>query len=285
MAHDVYLCYDEKDQKIANEICALLESNKMKCWIKSRDAGVKHIVDEIMESINESKLMVLIFSKNSKNSNFVNTEVDFAFSGKIPILIYKIDDSEIEGGLKLFLNNRPIIDSHKNYKDGFDKLVEDSSKIIKERKVPFYRKYKIPIIVAVVVILIAAAGIFVFHPFDGESDEASDVVINPGDITLKITDFTVEDVRKQSSSWNYSYFVEGTVTPEPANSNCRIIADFYDESGVLVDSTETLFKDAQKIGNGFVFGSATSDENNIKMVDVQIVDKNNVILAQSESQL
>jgi len=285
MAHDVYLCYDENDQKIANEICTLLESNRMKCWIKSRDAGVKHMVDEIMESINESKLMVLIFSESSKNSNFVNTEVDFAFSGRIPILIYKIDDSAIEGGLELFLKNRPVIDSHEDPKGKFDKLVEDASKIVKENKPPFYITYKIPIIIAVAVILIAAVGVFVFHPFDGGTDEVSDVQIDPGNISLNITDFKVEDVRKQSSSWNYSYFVEGTVNPVPANSKCKIIADFYDESGTLVESTETLVSDAQKIGSGFVLGSATSDKNNIKLVDVQVVDANNIILAQSESRL
>ena len=52
-----------------------------------------------------------------------------------------------------------------------------------------------------------------------------------------------------------------------------------------MDSSETLISDAQKISNGFVFGSAVSDTNSIKRVDVQLVDGNDIILAQCESQL
>ena len=72
MSHDVYICYDDKDQITANAICHVLEENKIKCWLKTRDLGVNHLVDGIMEAIHESNVMVLIFSSHSKNSNFVN---------------------------------------------------------------------------------------------------------------------------------------------------------------------------------------------------------------------
>ena len=48
MSHEVYICYDEKDQITADAICHVLEENKIKCWMKTRDLGVKHMVEEIM---------------------------------------------------------------------------------------------------------------------------------------------------------------------------------------------------------------------------------------------
>ena len=46
--------------------------NTLECWVKNRDAGVKDIVTEIMDAIKSNKVMVLLYSKNSKNSNYVN---------------------------------------------------------------------------------------------------------------------------------------------------------------------------------------------------------------------
>ena len=63
------------------------------------------------------------------------------------------------------------------------------------------------------------------------------------------------------------------------------MVDFYDESGKLVETTETPFKDAQKVSSGFLLGSATSDKNNIKLADAQLVNKENIIIAQDEAQL
>ena len=285
MGHDVYVCYDDNDQSIANKVCTNLESNGLDCWIKSRDVGAKRVVDEMMDAIRDSTLMVLVFSENSKQSKFVNTEVDFAFGEDKPILVYKIDDSKIDGSLGFFIRNRPVVDASDNPGGELDSLAVKAKKIADDNRIPFYKKYRIPIIAAVAIILIAAVGIFALQPFDGGNNVASDVQFNPGEITLKITDFHVDDVRKESTSWNYSYFVGGTVSPDPTGSNCKIVADFYDKSGKLVDTTETQFDDAQKFSSGFVFGSAVSDTNNIKRVDVQLIDGNSIILAQSESQL
>ena len=69
------------------------------------------------------------------------------------------------------------------------------------------------------------------------------------------------------------------------NEGYKIIADFYDKSGKLIDSSETNFDDAQKVSDGFIFGSAVSDKNNIKRVEVQLVNEKNIIIAQGDSTL
>lgn len=287
MGHDVYVCYDDKNHDIANKICNELENNRFKCWIKSRDVGVGNDIDEMVEAINQSTMMVLVFSENSKNSNFVNTEVDFAFKYKKPILVYNVDGTALDGGLELFIRNQPSIDAYPNPEEKFDVLTRDVSEIVRGNRPSFWKRHKVHIIIAVVaIILIAAIGIFMVNTSDVGNNGSSDVQINPGDIKIKVTDFHVDDVRKESSSWNYSYFVGGTISPEPGNpDNCRLIVDFYDKSGELVDSSETVLSDAQKVSSGYVLGSAVSDTNNIKRIDVQLVNSDNIILAQSESQL
>ena len=286
MDHDVYVCYDDKNQDIANKICSRLEKKHYNCWLKSRDVGVGNAIDEMMDAINNSMLMVLVYSENSKNSNFVNTEVDFAFGENKPIIVYNIDGSNLDGALEFFLKNQPMIDAHPNPKDKFDELVDVVRQIIGPRRPPFWERYKIPIIIAIAIILIAVIGVFMFTSSDGGGNGSSDVQVNAGDIIINVTDFHVDDVRNESSSWNYSYFVGGTVSPEPGNpDDCRIIVDFYDNSGNLVDTSETVFSEAQTFSNGFIFGSTVSDTNNIKRVDVQLLNSDDMILAQCESQL
>ena len=132
MSHEVYICYDDSDEMTANAICHVLEENKIKCWLKSRDLGVDHIVDGVMEAINQSKVMILIFSSHSKNSNFVNTEVDIAFTEEIPILVFKIDESKLDGGLEFFLSNKHWLDAYPNPEVKFENLISDTSKLLEK---------------------------------------------------------------------------------------------------------------------------------------------------------
>lgn len=130
MSHEVYICYDDKDQLTADAICHVLEENKIKCWLKNRDVGVKHIVDEVTEAINQASAIVLIFSNHSKHSNFVNTEVDLAFTLEKPILVFKIDESKLDGGLEFFLNNKHWLDAYPNPEVEFEHLIIDTSKLL-----------------------------------------------------------------------------------------------------------------------------------------------------------
>ena len=290
MAHNVYICYDEKDLDEAKQVCDALEGNGLDCWLKNRDAGVKHMVDEIMTAIKESKVVVLLYSKNSKNSNFVNNEIDTAFSQKRSILVYQIDDTKLEGSLEFFLRNKPWIKAYPNPEEKFDVLVEDTSRLLKEQKHKDNRnaigtvgKYKIPIIIGCIVVVAAIVG---FMMFAGNTDTTASSQIHAGDYKLKITNFEKFDVRKQQNDWNFSYSIEGTISPVPSDdSGCVIVVEFYDDSGKIVDTSETPIEDAQKVGAGFLFGSATSGKDTIKRAEVQLLSKDSIIIAQDESQL
>ena len=130
MEPDVYICYSSSDKNAADAICHVLEENKFKCWIKPRDVGIGHIAEEITAAIRASKSMVLVFSENAKASNYVNTEVDIAFTNNVPIIVFKIDDSRLDGGLEFFLENKHWLDAHPNPAQEFRQLVLDVSKLL-----------------------------------------------------------------------------------------------------------------------------------------------------------
>lgn len=130
MVHEVYICYSSKDKVTADAICHTLEENKFKCWIKPRDVGVRHIAEEISDAIRASEIMVLVFSENAKQSNYVNTEVDLAFSSNKPIVVFKIDNTNLDGGLEFFLENKHWLDAYPNPGREFRNLVIDVAKLL-----------------------------------------------------------------------------------------------------------------------------------------------------------
>lgn len=311
---EVYICYDGDDELAAEAVCYHLEDNDIKCWLKSRDSDIKHEVEEIMDAIRQSKVLILLFSEYAKQSIHVKTEVDLAFTEKIPIISFKIEKSKLDGSLEFFLKNAHWIDAYPNVDTKFHDLIRDTSRILgkpisdpviseesrrleeksdeylskrpkpKKVKPSIFSRFKIPII-ALVIILIVGAGIFAFMNYDdgiGGSSEAESSLPN---ITMKISDFHVDDVRKQSTSWNFSYFVSGTIFPAPDGEGYKITVDFYDKEGKLVDTTETAFEDAQKLSDGYIFGSYTSDTNDVCRIEVQLVNKDNIVVAQCEDEL
>lgn len=334
MSHEVYICYDEMDQITADAICHVLEENKIKCWMKTRDLGVNHIVEEIMEAINEARAIVLIFSDHSKNSNYVNSEVDIAFTENKPILVFKIDESKLDGSLEFFLSNKHWLEAYPNPEVQFGKLVRDTSKLlgkpvpdpvipkientgIKEPvpekpkpEVPHKPKaqtqskdekqksdsdgsgfggiissYKKPII-ALAVILIAAIGIFAYMSLSDGNMGSSDTLIDGKNATIKITDFHIEDISKKGYSGKYSYYVGGTINPQPSDDGGYVInANFYNKDGDLINTTKTEFSAVQRVSEGYLLSSTVSNEKNIDRVEVELLNSKGIVFAQSESTL
>ena len=67
MARDVFISYAHLDGAIADRLRALLEENGLSCWIAPRDIvpGMTW-ADAIVEALQQSKIMVLVFSRHAK---------------------------------------------------------------------------------------------------------------------------------------------------------------------------------------------------------------------------
>ncbi|WP_298500905.1 toll/interleukin-1 receptor domain-containing protein [uncultured Methanobrevibacter sp.] len=130
MTNDVFICYSPEDENVASDICNLLEDKGYSCWFKKRDLGEDDTVFAVSEAIRDSRSVILVYSKDAKNSNFVTTEIDIAFSDSIPILIFSIDDSTIEGKLQFYLKDKPKIDAYPDASDFYDELALDVSQLL-----------------------------------------------------------------------------------------------------------------------------------------------------------
>ena len=127
MSHDIFISYSSKDKQTADAICHELEANKLKCWIAPRNiiAG-KNYAEQIMTGIKKAKIVVLVFSKNSQESVFVNNEIDNAFSNNKPIISFKIDETLPENKMEFFLKNKHWLDAYPNPESVFETLVNDA---------------------------------------------------------------------------------------------------------------------------------------------------------------
>src|SRR5687767_3782696 len=86
-AHDVFISYSAADRERANAVCRILESDGVQCWMAPRDipAGAKW--DEaIIDGIDSSRMLLLLYSRSSMQSAEVEREVVHASRGHLPVL-------------------------------------------------------------------------------------------------------------------------------------------------------------------------------------------------------
>lgn len=130
MNPDVFISYSTKDDEIAEKACYVLEQNGLKCWIAPRNiSSGKNYIDEIANAIKATKIVVLIFSKNSQASKYVNNEINMAFTRNKPIITFNIDNSMPEGYMEYYLKVSQWLMGCPKPEDKLEKLVEDAKEI------------------------------------------------------------------------------------------------------------------------------------------------------------
>ena len=91
--HDVFISYAQLDKPIADAVCAKLESRHIRCWIAPRDVPPgKNFPEAIIDAIEESKVVTLIFSSHANNSPHVPREVTKAVNKGCIIVPFRVED-------------------------------------------------------------------------------------------------------------------------------------------------------------------------------------------------
>ncbi|MGB5912660.1 MAG: TIR domain-containing protein [Promethearchaeia archaeon] len=127
---DVFISYSSKDKEIADAVCHYLEEAKIKCWIAPRDT-LGAYAGSITNAIENSKLMVLIFSNNANLSNQVKNEVEIAVSSGITIQPIRIEKVEPDADFKYYVKRWHWLDAIKPpLKKHLTKLVKMVSKLL-----------------------------------------------------------------------------------------------------------------------------------------------------------
>ncbi|UCH93159.1 MAG: SUMF1/EgtB/PvdO family nonheme iron enzyme, partial [Candidatus Aminicenantes bacterium] len=117
--HQVFISYaNEKgdhpgpDRKIADMICSALESENIRCWIDHRDIMPgENWVNAMFNAVEQSKIMVLVFSENANQSQWVQDEITYALDEKIRIIPFRVDQVPPQGVLRVLRVRSQWIDA------------------------------------------------------------------------------------------------------------------------------------------------------------------------------
>ena len=100
----VFISHSSRDAARAEEACRLLEQAGHTCFIAPRDIpSGKEYAQEIMLGIERSQAVLLMLSANSNSSPHVLREIEHAVSRSLPIVVYKMEEVELNKSMEYFL--------------------------------------------------------------------------------------------------------------------------------------------------------------------------------------
>jgi hypothetical protein len=112
MSRDVFISHSAQDKKVAETICAALEDSGIQCWVAPRDVRPgRSFPGEITRAIEQSKVMLLIFSRHSNSSEQVLREVQLAVDCHVPIIRLRIEDIPLSDDLRYYLSTPHWLDA------------------------------------------------------------------------------------------------------------------------------------------------------------------------------
>jgi hypothetical protein len=90
---EIFISFASQDHRVAMTLCSALESRGIKCWISSRDIlPGENFQVSIVRAIRQAKVMLLVFTANSNNSDEMNKELALASQSKLIVVPLRIED-------------------------------------------------------------------------------------------------------------------------------------------------------------------------------------------------
>lgn len=141
MPHDVFVSYSIKDRLLADAIVARLEADAIRCWQAPRDVipGADW-GESIINAIESSQIMVLVFSSNANASPQIKREVERAVDKGVYIIPLRVENIEPTHALEYFISTSqwmnafpPPLDRH------LDKLAKTAKAILASTPLPLPR--------------------------------------------------------------------------------------------------------------------------------------------------
>jgi hypothetical protein len=110
--HEVFISYSHVDKPIADATCAKLESSGVRCWMAPRDvpAGMEY-AEALLNAVECSRGLVLIFSSHANDSPHVKREVERAISKGKFVLPVRVEDVLPTGAMEYCLCNTHWLDA------------------------------------------------------------------------------------------------------------------------------------------------------------------------------
>lgn len=133
--HDIFISYSSEDKPIADAICNHLESGQIRCWVAPRDIlpGMNY-QEAIIDAIDSSSIMVLVFSSHSNTSPHVLTELNEAMSNGVIIIPFRIENILPSKAMKYLISNPHWLDAMTPPLEQHIRELEETVRILRERR-------------------------------------------------------------------------------------------------------------------------------------------------------
>ena len=106
-SYDVFISFSSRNIDTARLIYDELKAQGIACWLAdpNRDdiPPGENWADHLVRALKNSKIVLLIFSKDTNLSDHVKSEIGVAFNNKLGILPMRIQDEKPEGALEYYL--------------------------------------------------------------------------------------------------------------------------------------------------------------------------------------
>jgi hypothetical protein len=125
MSASIFISFASQDLKVANTLCKALESRGFKCWIASRDiAPGENFQIAIVRAIRNAKIMLLVFTGNSNNSDEMAKELALASQSKLIVVPLRIDDVRPNEAFSYEFATRQWIDFFADWETAIEQLAQ-----------------------------------------------------------------------------------------------------------------------------------------------------------------
>ena len=113
--YDIFISYSSHDIESVMSLCNYIEQHNLRCFVAHRDIprGVVW-ARSIVEAIESSRMMIVVFSKAFNESEQVDREIELACEAKMPILSVKLTTDQYTGAKRYYLNNINWINAFPN---------------------------------------------------------------------------------------------------------------------------------------------------------------------------
>ncbi len=138
MAYDVFLSHSVKDERVADAVVAKLEAESVTCWVAPRDVVPGADWGEsIINAIESSRIMILIFSQSANASPQIKREVERAVDKGVYIIPFRVDDIKPTRSLEYFISAAQWMDAFSPpLERHLDNLAKTVKSVIKSPPLP-----------------------------------------------------------------------------------------------------------------------------------------------------
>jgi hypothetical protein len=125
MSASIFISYASQDQKVASTLCKALEGRGYPCWIAARDiAPGENFQIAIVRAIRAAKIMLLVFTGNSNNSEEMAKELALASQSRLIVVPLRIEDVRQNDAFAYEFATRQWIDFFADWETAMEQLAQ-----------------------------------------------------------------------------------------------------------------------------------------------------------------